>query len=334
MDLSRFKRVSLGHFPTPLERLENLTKRLNGPEIYIKRDDCTGLATGGNKTRKLEYLAADALEQGADTLVTQSATQSNHVRQTAAAARRLGMNCYALLERRVTNMGEGYEHAGNVFLDDLLQCEYAFRPSGSDMNAEVEAYGNELKARGLKPYVIPGGGSNPIGALGYVRCAQELVQQAEQLGVKIDSIVHATGSTGTQAGLVAGLHALGSPIEVVGISVRSPRTQQIANVHKLAVKTSELLGSPRQPGDDLVRVYDDYVGSGYGQPTDEMVAAISMLADQEAILLDPVYSGKGMAGLIGLVRNGTLKKGETVVFLHRGGLAWNGTKSDWGCLAC
>ncbi len=321
VDLSRFKRVSLGHFPTPLERLENLTKRLGGPEIYIKRDDCTGLATGGNKTRKLEYLVADALDKGADTFVTQGATQSNHVRQTAAAARRFGMDCYALLERRVTNMGEDYERDGNVLLDDLFHCHYEFRPEGLDMNAEAQAFGEELKAKSKRPYIIPGGGSNPVGALGYVQCAEEIVAQAEEQGIKIDRIVHATGSAGTQAGLVAGLHSLKSQIEVVGISVRAAREAQIANVHRLACQTSDLIGDQTPPAVEQVIAYDGYVGPGYGQPTDEMVDAINTLASEEAILLDPVYSGKGMAGLIGLIRDGVLKKGENIVFLHTGGSA-------------
>jgi len=321
MHLARFARVALGHFPTPLERLDNLSKTLAGPDIYIKRDDCTGLATGGNKTRKLEFLVADALAQGADTLVTQGATQSNHVRQTAAAARRFGMECHALLERRVTNMGEGYEAAGNVLLDDMLHCDYAFRPGGLDMNAEAEALSEELRGKGRRPYVIPGGGSNAIGALGYANCAAELVSQADAGGLRIDKIVHATGSAGTQAGLVAGLYAMNAPIDVVGISVRAERAAQIANVHKLACATAELLGARGALPETLVEAHDDYVGPGYGQPTDEMVEAISLLAAEEAIFLDPVYSGKGMAGLIGLIRKGVLKKGETVVFIHTGGSA-------------
>lgn len=319
MHLARFKRISLGHFPTPLEKLDNLSRSLGGPDIYIKRDDCTGLATGGNKTRKLEFLVADALAQGADTLVTQGATQSNHVRQTAAAARRLGLSCHALLERRVTNMGADYETAGNVLLDDMLRCEYAFRDEGLDMNAEAERLGAELRDRGLKPYVIPGGGSNPIGALGYAACAAELLQQADSQGLKIDRIVHATGSAGTQAGLVAGLHAMNAPIEVVGISVRANRDKQIDNVHRLACSTSELLGVKGDLSRDLVQAYDDYVGPGYGQPTDEMVDAIALLAAEEGIFLDPVYSGKGMAGLIGLIRQGAFKKGEKILFIHTGG---------------
>ncbi|MEM1049873.1 MAG: D-cysteine desulfhydrase [Pseudomonadota bacterium] len=321
MNLARFKKISLGHFPTPLEFMPNLTRLLGGPNLYVKRDDCTGLATGGNKTRKLEYLVADALEQGADMLVTQGATQSNHVRQTAAAARRVGLGCHALLERRVTNMGSDYETAGNVLLDDMFRCEYEFRDEGLDMNAEAEALGSDLRDRGRKPYVIPGGGSNQVGALGYVDCAAELVRQADTTGLRIDKIVHASGSAGTQAGLVAGLHAINAPIDTIGISVRANRDKQVANVLRLARATYDHLGARGEMPEERVVAYDDYVGPGYGQPTDEMVDAISLAASEEGILLDPVYSGKGMAGLIDLVRNGMLKSGENVVFLHTGGSA-------------
>lgn len=321
MHLARFPRVGLGHFPTPLEKLENLTKALGGPEIYIKRDDCTGLATGGNKTRKLEFLVADAMAKGADTLVTQGATQSNHVRQTAAAARKVGMTCHALLERRVENAGDNYETAGNVLLDDMLRLEYAFRPNGSDMNAEAMALADTLREKGKKPYFIPGGGSNTIGALGYAHAAMELVYQADTSGLNIDKIVHATGSAGTQAGLLAGLHAISAPIDVIGISVRAQREAQIKNVHKLAVATADLIGVKAELPIEMVEVYDEYVGPGYGQPTDKMVDAIAMLASEEGIFLDPVYSGKGMAGMIGLVEKGILKKDETVVFIHTGGSA-------------
>ena len=310
MHLARFKRISLGHFPTPLERLDNLTKRLGGPEIWIKRDDCTGLATGGNKTRKLEYLLADAIAQGADTLVTQGATQSNHVRQTAAAARKAGMTCHALLERRVTNQGDQYELAGNVLLDDMLKCEYHFRNEGLDMNAEGVDLANTLTEKGAKPYFIPGGGSNPIGALGYANAAQELVYQADEMGLRIDKLVHATGSAGTQAGLVAGLYALNAPIDVIGISVRAKKEAQVANVHKLACATHDLINTRGELPLEMIEAHDEYVGPGYGQPTDEMVDAISILAAEEGIFLDPVYSGKGMAGMIGLINKGILKEGS------------------------
>lgn len=319
MHLARFKRISLGHFPTPLEKMENLTKTLGGPQLWIKRDDCTGLATGGNKTRKLEFLVADAIAKGADTLVTQGATQSNHVRQTAAAARKLGMKCFALLERRVTNQGDQYEQAGNVFIDDLLKCEYEFREEGLDMNAEGQAYADKLAEKGHKPYFIPGGGSNTIGALGYANAASELLYQADSMGLRIDRLVHATGSAGTQAGLVAGFHAMSTPIPIVGISVRAPKEKQIDNVHKLAVATADLIGARGELERSMVEAFDEYVGPGYGQPTDGMVDAISLLAAEESILLDPVYSAKGMAGLIGLIQQGYFKKDENVVFLHTGG---------------
>jgi len=316
MHLARFPRYRLGHFPTPLERLDRLTAALDGPEIWIKRDDCTGLASGGNKTRKLEFLVAAALAEGADTLVTQGATQSNHVRQTAAAACRAGLACHALLERRVTNQGDDYETAGNVVLDGMMNCAVEFRPEGLDMNAEAEALGDRLRAAGRKPYVIPGGGSNPLGALGYAACAEELVAQADAAGLRIDHLVHATGSAGTQAGLLAGLFAMNAPIPVTGFSVRAPRERQIANVHALAERTVDLIGARGSLPRDMVVAHDDQVGPGYGQPTDAMVEAILLLARLEGILLDPVYSGKGFAGLLAMVRGGAFRKGERVVFLH------------------
>jgi len=319
MHLARFPRYRLGHFPTPLERLDRLTAELGGPEIWIKRDDCTGLASGGNKTRKLEFLVADALAQGADTLVTQGATQSNHVRQTAAAACRTGLACHALLERRVTNQGADYEDAGNVLLDVMLECSFEFRPEGLDMNAEAEALADTLREQGRKPYVIPGGGSNPVGALGYAACAEELVAQADAADLRIDHIVHATGSAGTQAGLLAGLFAMNAPIPVTGYSVRAPREKQIDNVHKLAQRTADLIGARGDLPREMVVAFDEQVGPGYGQPTQEMVDAMLLLARLEGILLDPVYSGKGFAGLVAMVRAGAFKKTDRVVFLHTGG---------------
>lgn len=321
MYLSRFDRLRLGHFPTPFERLDNLTRLLDGPEIWIKRDDCTGLATGGNKTRKLEFLVADAMRLGANTLVTQGATQSNHVRQTAAAACRTGLRCHALLERRVTSMGEDYEETGNVLLDALFKCTYEFRPDGFDMNAEAQACAEDLRGSGRTPYVIPGGGSTPMGALGYVGCADELVRQFDGEGVKIDGIVHATGSAGTQAGLLAGLHAMNVDIPVTGFSVRAPRERQRQIVHRLAQEVCDLLGVRDALPMDVVLVDDGEVGEGYGLPTEATTGAIALLAREEGILLDPVYSGKGFAGLLSMIRRGEFRKGQRVVFIHTGGSA-------------
>jgi L-cysteate sulfo-lyase len=320
MHLARFPRVKLGHGPTPFEPMPNLSKHLGGPNLYIKRDDCTGLASGGNKTRKLEFLIAEALEQGADTVITQGATQSNHARQTAAAAVKVGLDCKILLEQRVVGVGEEYEESGNVLLDKLLGASIVNRlPSGTNMQEAMKKLADELRGQGKKPYVIPGGGSNPVGALGYVVCAQELLTQSFDAGVRIDHVVHATGSTGTQAGLVVGFQATNSGIPVLGISVRAAQQQQEENVYKLVQSTAKLLGMETEIPRSSVVANGDYVGKGYGQPTPEMVEAVQLAARFEAILLDPVYSGKGMAGLIGLIKAGRFSKDDNVVFIHTGG---------------
>jgi L-cysteate sulfo-lyase len=269
MDLSLFPRIQLGHFPTPLEPMANLTALLGGPRLWVKRDDCTGLSTGGNKTRKLEYLMAEAIAARADVVITQGATQSNHARQT--------------------------------------------------MQQEMEQLAEQLKADGARPYVIPGGGSTPVGALGYVSAAMELASQAAARGLRMDYLVHATGSAGTQAGLVAGLHAINSDTKLLGIGVRAPQEKQEAMVYDLACRTAEHMrmggGIPRE----LVAANCDYVGAGYGLPTAGMLEAVEILARTEGLLLDPVYSGKGMAGLIDLIRKGYFKANDNVVFLHTGG---------------
>ena len=321
LHLAAYPRVRLGHFPTPLEFLPNLTRHLDGPNIYIKRDDCTGLATGGNKTRKLEFLAAQAMAEGADTLVTQGAMQSNHVRQTIAAAARLGLACKALLEQRVANASSDYEQSGNIMLDALMGGEIAARlPAGTNMQQAMETLITDLRNAGHKPYLIAGGGSTPVGTLGYVACAQELLTQSFELGVKIDHVVHATGSAGTQAGLVIGLRASNSGIPVYGFSVRAPQNKQVETVWNLIQASMDYMGLPVSSvsRSDVV-VNSDYVGAGYGVPTDSMIEAVRLTAELEAILLDPVYSGKAMAGLIGSIRQGHFKKGENVVFIHTGG---------------
>ena len=319
MNLAQFPRVKLCQAPTPLERLPNFSRLLGGPDIWIKRDDLTGMGLGGNKVRKLEFLAGDALAQGADHLVTQGAVQSNHVRQTAAVAAKLGLRCTAVLEHRIETNDGTYLNNGNVLLDHLLGIDIEYRPGGTDMQAAIEEVGTRLRAEGAKPYLIPGGGSNTVGALGYAYVAFELVSQANEHGLSIDRLVHATGSAGTQAGLVAGLHALNSPVRVLGIGVRNPKEKQEANVLALARATATHMGVDRPIPDAAVEANCDYVGEGYGKPTPGMVEAVRMLARSEGIFLDPVYSGKGMAGLVDLVRKGAFKPGETVVFLHTGG---------------
>jgi L-cysteate sulfo-lyase len=321
MHLARFPRTRLAHLPTPLEPLEALSRELGGPEIWIKRDDCTGLSTGGNKTRKLEFLMGEALERGADVVLTQGATQSNHARQTAAAAAKLGLACHILLEDRTGSTDANYKRNGNVLLDHLHGATTEERPGGADMVAELEAAAERMRAEGRAPYAIPGGGSNATGALGYVNAAIELVTQADAMGLRIDHLVHATGSSGTQAGLVTGLRAMNAPIPLLGYGVRAPREKQEAMVFALAEKTAETLGCPGVVRREDVSANCDYVGEGYGLPRADTLAAIDLFARTEGILLDPVYSGKGAAGLIDACRKGRFRSGERVVFLHTGGSA-------------
>ena len=319
--LAKFPRVTLGHLPTPLEPMDRLSEELGGPRIWVKRDDCTGLSSGGNKTRKLEYLMADAQSKGADTIITQGATQSNHARQTAAAAAKLGMACHILLEDRTGSNDGSYIMNGNVLLDRLHGASVSKRSGGTDMNTEMQTLADKLQQDGKTPYIIPGGGSNEIGALGYVNCAQELVEQAGNMGLDIDALVHATGSSGTQAGLVTGLAAIESDIHLLGIGVRAPQEKQEGMVHDLAQRTAAYLGMTETIPRGAVRANCDYVGPGYGLPTDGMIAALKLLAQTEGLLFDPVYSGKGLDGLIDLTRKGYFDGMNNIVFLHTGGSA-------------
>ena len=317
MHLARFARIRLAHLPTPLEPLPRLSEELS-LDLWIKRDDCTGLAGGGNKTRKLEFLLGAAFEADADTLVTQGAVQSNHVRQTAAAAAAHGLACEIILEERTGSRATDYVGNGNVLLDRLFGATLRTVPGGTDMVAELEKTAAEVRARGGKPYVIPGGGSNPVGALGYVDCAREIVVQADEMDLEVHRIVTATGSAGTHAGLVAGLAVMGADIPVLGVGVRAPKEKQEANVFKLAEETAALLGQPGRVTRDRVVADCDYVGEGYGLIDQGVIDALTLAARLDGIVLDPVYSGKAMKGLIALARAGRFK-GETVVFLHTGG---------------
>jgi len=319
MNLGRFPRLRFGHLPTPLEYLENLTRELDGPEIWIKRDDCTGMSTGGNKTRKLEFLMAEARAEAADIVLTQGATQSNHARQTVAFAARMGVDSHILLEDRTGIQSTGYQHNGNVFLDLLHGATLEHHPGGTDMEAAMAATADRFREDGRRPYSIPGGGSNATGALGYVNAALELVNQANEVGLRIDHVVHATGSTGTQAGMAVGLVGINSGVPLLGISVRATKSIQEDNVFRLASATAERVGCPGIVDRSDVVANSDYVGEGYGIPNEGTIEAIRMMARLEGILLDPVYSGKGMAGLIDLIRTGHFKRGQNVVFLHTGG---------------
>jgi len=321
MLLSRFPRVPLAHLPTPLEHLPRLSAHLGGPQIFVKRDDCTGLATGGNKTRKLEFSMAAALAEGADTVVTVGAVQSNHVRQTAAAACKLGLRCEVLLEHRINEPSDDYLNSGNVLLDRIFGANLREYPAGTDFDAEMQAVADEVKAGGDSAYIIPGGASNQIGALGYVNCALELVSQATECGLVVDHLVTATGSAGTQGGLIVGLKAMNTGIPLLGIGVSAGREAQEQKVFDLACETADYIGVPGCVARDDVIANCDYVGDGYGIPTVSMNEAVMLLARLEGLLFDPVYSGKALAGLIDLVGKGHFEGAENIVFLHTGGSA-------------
>lgn len=319
MDLSRFPRRRYTQGATPLEFLPRFTRALGGPKIWIKRDDLLGLAPGGNKTRKLEFLVADALAQGADTLVTCGAPQSNHCRITLAAAVREGLQCRFVIEERIPDSYRR-DASGNNFLFRLLGVEaVTVVPAGSDMQQAMDQVCDALAREGRKGYPIPGGGSNALGGLGYVACAQELQQQLFEQGVRIDRILVASGSSGTHGGLLAGLLGNHVDIPVVGIGVSRDPADQDPLVHREAQAVADLLGTGMTIPREKVLTFGEYWRPKYSVPNAKMVEAVQMLARTEAILLDPVYTGKAMAGLIDLVRKGWLRADENLLFLHTGG---------------
>jgi len=314
--LEKFERIKLGHFPTPIEHLRNITKYLGGPNIFIKRDDCTGLATGGNKTRKLEFLIPDAIKNKAELIVTVGAVQSNHARQTAAACALMGLKCLIILEQRLKDPPEAYMKSGNVFLNKMFGAEVKICPRNDDISKYSDKLIKEIKSKGTNVYFIPGGGSNPVGALGYVECLNEIIKENKKYN--FSHIVHATGSSGTQAGLLTGKKYFNFNIPVIGICVRHKKDIQVDKVYTEAKKTCEKLQCNILDKSDVI-VYDEYIGSGYGEPTEDMIEATKLLAKKEAILLDPVYSGKAFAGLIGLIKNKKFTKNDNVLFIHTGG---------------
>ena len=308
-------RVSLVHAPTPLEKLERLSKYLGGPDVYIKRDDQTGLATGGNKTRKLEFLVADALAKGCDHLVTVGSVQSNHCRQTAAAAAKFGLGCALVLSGTAPA-----ETTGNLLLDKLLGAHlyWAKDRNRQEVMSEVVA---ELTAMGRHPYPIPLGGSNVWGATGYVLAIEELMAQLTADHINIDFIIHASSSGGTQAGMIVGAEAAGFHGQILGISIDSPAEELQTQVAALATATATHLGLGMLPIAEKVQVNDDYLGEGYAQVGETEREAIQLMAQLEGILLDPVYTGRTMGGLIDLIRWGAFTRGQSVLFWHTGGTA-------------
>ncbi|MBI2845303.1 MAG: D-cysteine desulfhydrase family protein, partial [Chloroflexi bacterium] len=313
---SQIPRVPLGHLPTPLEDMPRLAQHLGGPRLLIKRDDQTGLAFGGNKTRKLEYFLAEALAQGADTLVTLGVAHSNHVRQTAAAAAKLGLKAVLLLRGP---QPEGV--TGNILLDQLLGAELRWLPPGNYplTNEVAKETLAELRRAGRKPYLVPYGGTNELGIIGYVAAMEEILGQLRDKGLKAEHMVMAASSGGTQTGLVLGKKLFGYDGEIIGISVALPKQQLIADMLSLAQRTIARWGFEITVLADDFLVYDDYLGAGYGVSGPPEVEAIRLVAQREGILLDPVYTGRAMAGLIDLIRRGTFHQDETIVFWHTGG---------------
>jgi D-cysteine desulfhydrase family pyridoxal phosphate-dependent enzyme len=319
--LRKLKRVRLAHLPTPLEPLDRLSPLLGGPRIWVKRDDCTGLATGGNKTRKVEFLMADALAKGADTVITVGAIQSNHARQVAAASARLGLRCVLGLLDAVPDRSGVYRALGNVYLDRLFGAEVRIIPELEDTTPLLDSIASELMQQGRRPYLIPLGGSNGLGAAAYAIAFLELLDQFERLQERLDAIVVPTVSGGTMAGLLLGAALSEWRGRIIGISAGDKTERAIQRVRTPQLAAAEMIGASSEVVGQMPVVIDDrFFGQGYGIPTPECVRAIELLAHKEGLLLDPVYTGKAMAGLVTLVCENYFKAHvRNLLFWHTGG---------------
>ncbi len=320
MKIEEIPRIRLGRLPTPLEKLENLSKTIGVPELYIKRDDMTGIGYGGNKIRKLEYLVADALSKEADTIITTGGVQSNFTRQTTACAVKLGLKTVLVLIG-----SEPEEYRGNLLLEKLMGAEIHF-VSAETLDEGAEKAGNlmkslseKLETEGHRSYIMPVGGATPIGCIGFTNAFLELTSQIKDLGITVDHMLFATGSGGTQAGLLAGKKMFNSDINMIGIRVGRMFEPFSKIIAELAGKTSELLDMKKPFSEKDVITYSDFIGEGYDIPTREANDAIKLIARTEAIILDPVYTGKAMAGLLGLIDREEIAKDDTMVFWHTGG---------------
>jgi len=320
---SKFKTVKVAHLPTPFEEMKALTAEFNGPKLYIKRDDATGLAFGGNKARKLEFIFADILAKKANVVITWAGVQSNWCRQTAAAAKMFGIKPVLVLFK---SEGKPVVYDGNLLLDKIMDADVRFVEPGQDGMKLIEQIAEEEKAKGNTVYIAPVGGSRtgysmtePLGAIAYADALNEMYTQALEMNVKITHVVHATGSGGTQAGLVVGAKALGGDVKIVGISISGKKENIQKNVAAIAGQTAKTLGLALTFTPEEIIVFDEYVGEGYGILNQPTVDAITLTARKEGIMLDPVYTGKALSGLIALIKKGYFKKDDGVVFLHSGG---------------
>jgi D-cysteine desulfhydrase family pyridoxal phosphate-dependent enzyme len=317
MDLAHFPRTLLARLPTPIEPLPRLTAHLGGPQLYVKRDDLTGLGLGGNKLRKLEFLLGEAQTQNADTVLTVGALQSNHARLTAAACARLGLDCELIL-RRGSHVTDAYLAGGNMLLDRLFGARVHILQAQESREDFMLSRAEALRREGRKPYCIPVGGSCGLGNLGYVLCAQEMLSQAKEMNVRFDAVVVATGSGGTQGGLVAGIQLAGGT-RVIGIAVEGTRREQEALATSQAVEALRPLGREDVGLEGAVVVLDDFVGPGYARPTEPMREALSLAARFEGLVLDPVYTGKAFAGFLALARSRHYGRDQSLLFVHTGG---------------
>jgi L-cysteate sulfo-lyase len=316
--LARFPRLGLAHLPTPLEPLKRLTAHLGGPRLWVKREDCTGIGFGGNKLRKLDYVLHEAMDVGADTLVSGGVVQSNSQRQVAAAAAKLGLDCHlAVYHGRLPPPTRDYETSGNVLLNHLFGATLHDVPWTGDRNAAIRDLAERLAAEGRRPYVVPYGVSDGLGAVAYASTAAEIARQAAALGFRPTAIVHCSGSAGTQAGLVVGASVCLPATRVVGIDIDAEPARVRADVVRYAYTAADMIGVTLEK--DLVEVIAGHAGPGYGVPHAATIEAIKLAGRLEAMLLDPVYSGKGLAGLIALIREGRWAAADDVIFVHTGG---------------
>lgn len=326
--IKKYKRISLSFFPTPLEYLKNLSKKYKGPNIFIKRDDYGSLAFGGNKIRKLEFILADAISNDSEVIITIGGIQSNWVRQTVSAARKIGLDIIVLLEGN-----EPKQYQGNILLDKIMRAKLKFIGKISQEDEDKEIRGNgpftnkiakeEIK-KGRKPFIAPLGGSVPLGNLGYINAVQELYLQCKEKGIKPDKIILATGSGGTQAGVELGIKLLKLETKVIGMSISRHIREKSEEIAKLCNETLNYLSiNSITFNQKQININYDYVGKGYAIPTKEGIDAIYEIASNEGIILDPVYTGKAMAGLLDFVKKGKFKKEENIIFLHTGGASAN-----------
>ncbi len=331
--IKKHKRRLLGHFPTPLEPLKRLSNWLEGPTIFVKRDDASGFGQGGNKVRALEFLIPDALDQGAEILLTAGVIQSNSVRQVAAAAAKVGLNChFAMITDRVDHTDKDYAQTGNIFLNHLYGATHEPISVKDEKDAALTKIAKHLKEKGSEPYIIPYGCANLLGAIGYLNAALEIAKQIDEQNLHITHLIHASGTGGTQAGLIVGFALLKIPIEVIGIDIDSDEAGVRHRVTKMLRLLAKEVGIESKPLEEKIIIESNYSAGAYGKADDITIEAMTVSSRLEALTTDPVYSAKGLAGLFGLSRKGYLKKTDNVIFLHTGGVpAIYAYRSLFGC---